>query len=62
MKKEAPKNGPRTEYHKNGQKLTEENYKDDKMDGTWTYWNQDGQTKEVRNYKDGKCISGDCPN
>ena len=31
MKKEAPKNGPRIEYHKNGQKLTEENYKDGKL-------------------------------
>ena len=38
MKNETPKNGPRTEYHKNGQKLTEENYKDGKLNGKWTWW------------------------
>jgi|TARA_B100000959_G_C14470443_1_gene414821 antitoxin component YwqK of YwqJK toxin-antitoxin module len=28
MKKEAPKNGPYTEYYENGQKESEEYYKD----------------------------------
>jgi len=60
MKNETPKNGPRTEYHKNGQKLTEENYKDGKKDGKWTEWDENGQIKSEATYKDGECVSGDC--
>ena len=37
-----PKDGPRTEYHKNGQKLTEENYKDGKWNGKWNWWYENG--------------------
>jgi len=56
MKNETPKNGPRTEYHKNGQKLTEENYKDGLLDGKKTSWDENGRKKSESNYKDGKLI------
>ncbi len=28
--------------YENGQKQTEGNYKDGKLDGKWTYWNENG--------------------
>ena len=37
------KNGKHTEFHKNGQKRSEENFKDGKLDGLQTHWYENGQ-------------------
>ncbi len=60
MKKETAKNGFHTEYFENGQKMSEENYKDGKLDGKSIEWYENGQIKSEKYYKDGVCISGDC--
>ena len=45
MPNEAPKNGLHTEYHDNGQKLSETNYKDGKLHGATTTWYSNGQLR-----------------
>ena len=42
------------EYYKNGQKESEETYKDGKPDGKWTYWYENGQKWQEGTYKDDK--------
>jgi len=41
------------EYYENGQKSSEETYKDGKEDGKWTGWHKNGQKKSEGTYKDG---------
>ena len=41
-------------WYENGQKNTELNYKDGKLDGQQTEWNENGQKESEGNYKDGK--------
>ena len=47
--------GIRTIY-KNGQKRTEETYKDGELNGLFTYWYENGQKKSERTYKNGKLV------
>jgi len=44
----------KTEYWDNGQKSSEENYKDGKKDGVWTQWFENGQKESEENFKNGK--------
>lgn len=41
-------------FYENGQKFSEQNYKDGKRDGLYTSWHENGQKMEERTYKDGK--------
>ena len=41
-------------YHENGEKKSDEHYKDGKKDGKWTYWYENGQIWSEEHYKDGK--------
>jgi hypothetical protein len=54
MANDKPLNGLHTEYHDNGQKMIEENYKDGKPDGTTTDWYENGQKRLESNHKEGK--------
>ena len=49
-------NGKHILYYDNGQKWSETNYKDGKMDGLSTTWHESGQKEYERNYKDGKLV------
>ena len=51
---ETPYTGKQIEFHENGQKQWEENYKDGKPDGLVVEWYTNGQKKVEGNYKDGK--------
>jgi len=51
------KNEIHTEFHENGKKASEGNYKDGKKDGLWTFWYENGQKEKEDTYKDGKVIS-----
>ena len=52
MTTETPKNGLHTEYHENGQKKLEVNYKDGELDGRATWWYENGHIDaEMKNYK-----------
>jgi len=44
----------KTEYHNNGQKMEERNYKDGKEEGPLTYWYENGQKEYEGNFIDGK--------
>jgi len=48
------KNKISTTWYENGQIMTEEKYKDDKLDGKSTAWYENGQKWVEVNYKDGK--------
>jgi antitoxin component YwqK of YwqJK toxin-antitoxin module len=48
------KDGPATDWHKNGQKKSEGSYKDGKQDGLWTAWYDNGSKRVETTYKDGK--------
>jgi len=50
----SPYTGKCFEFHDNGQKKSEENYKDGKPDGLLVYWYENGQKQTEINYKDGK--------
>ena len=41
-------------WYKNGQKKSEQTYKDGKKDGLWTGWYENGQKWYEENYKNGK--------
>ncbi len=41
-------------WYENGQKQDEANYKNGKLDGTYTIWYENGQKQNEVNYKDGK--------
>jgi len=45
------------QWHKNGQKMREGNYKDGKPDGLLRGWHDNGQKKGELTYKDRKMIS-----
>ena len=51
------KNGIHTEFHENGKKKSEQNYKDGKLDGLHTFWFENGKKKAEQTYKDGELIS-----
>ena len=44
-------------WHENGQKKSEENYKNGKEEGLYTAWYENGQKRCEINYKMGKLIS-----
>jgi len=44
----------KTEYHDNGQKMYEVNYKDGNKEGLYTQWDDNGQKDMEGNYKNGK--------
>ena len=43
-----------TKWYANGQKHSEETYKDGKEDGKWTYWYDNGKKKYGWKYKNGE--------
>ena len=51
MIKETPENGLRTEYHENGQKKLEADYKYGKLHGKFSIWNEHGQKIKNGIYK-----------
>ena len=54
MTTETPKNGLHTKYYDDGQKKSEANFKDDKLDGKYTEWYENGQIKLESNWKEEK--------
>ena len=44
----------KTKFYENGQKNTEINYKDGKLQGPFTVWNENGQKLYEMEYKDDK--------
>ena len=48
------KDGPATDWHKNGQKAAETVYKDGQKHGLVTQWYENGQKRLEQNFKDGK--------
>jgi len=53
MPTKKPINGLSTDYYKNGQIKSEENYKDCGIkDGIWTYWHKNGHIKYEEYYED----------
>ncbi|MDB4551512.1 toxin-antitoxin system YwqK family antitoxin [Akkermansiaceae bacterium] len=55
---DSPYTGKVFEFHDNGQKKSEGNYKDGKQDGHDVTWYDNGQKRSEGNYKDGK-LHGD---
>ena len=55
---DSPYTGKCFEFHDNGQKKSEENYKDGKFDGLMVSWHENGQKMKETNYKDNELISG----
>jgi antitoxin component YwqK of YwqJK toxin-antitoxin module len=51
---DSPYTGKYFEFHDNGQKKSEENYKDGKYDGLTVYWYENGGKAGEGNFKDGK--------
>ncbi|MDA7509052.1 toxin-antitoxin system YwqK family antitoxin [Akkermansiaceae bacterium] len=51
---DSPYTGKVFEFHDNGQKKSEGNYKDGKQDGHDVTWYDNGQKRSEGNYKDGK--------
>ncbi len=51
---DTPYSGKVYALHPNGQKLSEVNYKDGKMDGLQLSWHENGQKAVEGNFKDGK--------
>ncbi len=51
---DTPFSGKAVNFHPNGQKKQENNYKDGKRDGLWTSWYDNGIKRVEANYKDGK--------
>jgi antitoxin component YwqK of YwqJK toxin-antitoxin module len=51
---DSPYTGKYFEFHDNGQKKSEENYKDGKSDGLSVTWHENGQKEGEINFKDGK--------
>ena len=51
---ETPFTGRAESFYGNGQKESEENYKDGERDGLSSWWYENGQKKEEGNFKDGK--------
>ena len=54
---DSPYTGKVFEFHYNGQKKSEANYKDGKPDGLTVSWHENGQNRTEINYKDGTVIS-----
>ena len=55
---DSPYTGKVFEFHDNGQKKSEGNYKDGKVHGPVVIWYENGQKRSEGNYKDGK-LHGD---
>jgi antitoxin component YwqK of YwqJK toxin-antitoxin module len=53
-KKLTIKNGHFTYYAENGNKTSEGNYLDDKLEGLWNYWFETGQKKSAGEYSAGE--------
>jgi antitoxin component YwqK of YwqJK toxin-antitoxin module len=53
-KKLTTKNGHFTYYFENGNKTSEGNYIDDKLEGLWNYWFESGEKKSEGEYSDGE--------
>ena len=51
---DAPYTGKSFALWENGQKRSEANWKDGKMDGLWMSWHENGQKGAETNFKDGK--------
>ena len=45
------------QWHENGQKAIEKNFKNGKLDGLLVNWHENGQKAYEANFKDGKRIS-----
>ena len=54
---DSPYTGKCFEFHDNGQKKSEENYKDGKPDGLLVYWYENGQKQMELTFKDNEGIS-----
>jgi antitoxin component YwqK of YwqJK toxin-antitoxin module len=54
---DSPYTGKSFEFHDNGQKKSEDNFKDGKYDGLFVAWHENGQNFSEINYKDGTLIS-----
>ena len=52
--KDGKRNGPIVEWHENGQKQMEGNYKHNNPDGFGVRWHENGQKKFEGTFKDGK--------
>ncbi len=48
------KDGHFVYYYRDGQNVSEGDYKEDKRTGLWTFWFENGQKKSEGSYKDGK--------
>ncbi len=46
--------------YENGNKKSEGNFKDNKLDGFWAGWHENGQKSYEETYKDGELISKKC--
>jgi antitoxin component YwqK of YwqJK toxin-antitoxin module len=51
---ENPFTGRAESFHKNGQKESEKNFKDGKLDGLLSWWHESGRKVSEGNFKDGK--------
>jgi len=51
---DTPYTGKSFALYENGQKRSETNWKDGKMDGLWISWHENGQKGAETNFKDGK--------
>ena len=49
--------GRLTSWHENGQKASEEIWKNGELDGLKTTWHENGQESEEATFKDGELIS-----
>ena len=56
QKPDGTKHGKWTNFHKNGQKKEEGEYKDGKEQGKWTEWYANGQKKMEGEYNNGALI------
>ena len=54
---EPPKDGPYVEYHNNGKKWYEYQYKNGKKEGLETSWDENGKKYKEIQYKDDKEVS-----
>jgi antitoxin component YwqK of YwqJK toxin-antitoxin module len=54
---DSPYTGKSFEFHDNGQKKSEENFKDGKPHGIGFNWYENGQKEAETNFKDGTLIS-----
>jgi antitoxin component YwqK of YwqJK toxin-antitoxin module len=51
------KHGPFLDWHPNGQKSSEGNYRHGKQDGHWVFWDEQGKKVAEREYRGGEIVS-----